>query len=131
MVDEEGIATLPWILFMNQLFTGDTGTIWTPTFTSLTQVGVPTITGKYYKIGQNLCYFAVRIVPATSTSCTAGTTYIDNFPLTVLGDGACLAVSGLLGSSAGQVEQGTNRIYPPAWTAVTVPLTIVGFAEVR
>lgn len=132
MVDEDGIATLQWILFFTQLFTGDSGTDWTPTFTNLTEVGgSATITGRYFKIGQNLAYFSVRIVPVTNTSATAGTTFVNNFPLTVVNDGACLAVSGLLGGNAGQVELGTNRIYPPSWSAVTVPLTIVGLVEVQ
>lgn len=132
MVDEDGIATLQWILFFQQLYTGDTGTDWTPTFTGLTEVGgAATVTGRYFRIGQNLCYFWVRVIPVTSTSATAGTTFVNNFPLTVVSDGACLAVSGLVGGNAGQVELGTNRIYPPSWSAVTVPLTIVGLVEVQ
>lgn len=128
MVGDDAKVNLQWLLFFNQLYSGDTGTSWTPTFTNLTISGTPTITGKYFKIGA-LTYFWVRIVPATSTTSTAGTTYIDNFPLSVVSDGACLAVSGLLGGSAGQIEAGTNRIYVPAWLAVTVPLTVVGLCE--
>ncbi len=131
VVDDTGIAALQWILFFNNIFTGDTGTSWNPTFTNLTEVGIPTITGKYYKLSQSLVYFSVRIVPSTSTSSTAGSTYINNFPLSVFGDGICFAVSGLLGSSSGMVDAATDRIYPPAWSAVTVPLTIVGIAEAR
>lgn len=131
VVDQGGVASLPWTLFFNQLFTGDTGTEWTPTFTSLTTVGTPTITGRYYKLSQNLSYFTVRVVPETSTTATAGTTYIDNFPLDITGDGACLAVSGLVGGNAGMAEAATNRIYVPAWTAVTVPLTVVGLVEAK
>lgn len=129
LAETDGKARLPWILFFNSLFTGDTGTAWTPTFTNLTITGTPTITGKVYKIGQSLAYFSVRIVPATNTTAVAGTTYINNFPLTLKADGACLAVSGLLGSSAGMCDSATNRIYVPVWTTVTVPLTVVGFVE--
>lgn len=129
VIEEDGKARLPWILFFNSIFTGDTGTVWTPTFTNLTITGTPTITGKIYKIGQSLAYFSVRIVPATDTASVAGTTYINNFPLTLKADGACLAVSGLLGSNAGMCDSATNRIYVPVWTAVTVPLTVVGIVE--
>lgn len=125
----DGKLSLRWVQFMNSLFNGDTGTAWIPTFTSLTVSGAPTITGVYYRIGRTLVYFAVTITPATSTTSTAGTTYINNFPLTLTGNGACLAVSGLLGSSAGMCDKATNRIYVPAWSAVTVPLTIVGLVE--
>lgn len=129
VIESDGKARLPWILFFNSLFTGDNGTPWTPTFTSLTQTGTPTITGKYFRISRSLVYFWVRIVPGTNTSAVAGTTYINNFPLTLQSDGACLAVSGLLGSSAGMCDSATNRIYVPVWTNVTVALTIVGIVE--
>jgi hypothetical protein len=131
IVDEEGIMSLAWILYMNQTFNGDTGTEWTPAFTNLTTVGVPTITGRYYKISQSLVYFRATIVPGTSTTSTAGTTYINNFPLTMRGDGACNAVSGGAGATPGHCDSTTNRIYVPAWTAVTVPLSITGTVEAR
>lgn len=130
LAEDDGKPRLPWILFFNNVFTGDTGTDWTPTFTNLTAVGTaPTITGKLYRIGRTLAYFSVRIVPGTNTSAVAGTTYIDNFPLVLAADGGCLAVSGLLGSASGMCDSATNRIYVPAWSAVTVPLTVVGMVE--
>lgn len=130
VVEENGIATIPWILFMNSIFKGDTGSNWTPAFTGLTVVGAaPTITGKYFRISSSLVYFHVHIVPGTNTSSTAGTTYINNFPLIMSANGICFAVSGLLGSSAGMCDQASNKIYVPAWSAVTVPLTVVGIVE--
>lgn len=132
VADEEGKLKLAWVLFMNGIYTGDTGTTWTPTFTNLTVVGAaPTLTGKYYRIGKSLAYFNVKVVPGTNTSSTAGTTYISNFPLRLSADGACIAVSGLLGGGAGMCDQSSNNIYVPAWSAVTVPLTIVGLVETR
>ncbi len=130
VVDESGVATLPWILFFNQLFTGDTGTAFTPVFTNLTIVGTPTFDAKYYKIGQNLVYFSLKITPATSTSATAGSTYFD-FPLDITAVGAVFAVTGLLGSNAGMAEALTNRVYVPAWSVVTAPLTITGTLEAK
>ncbi len=129
LAGEDGKAALPWILFFNSVFSGDTGTDWIPTFTNLAVTGTPTIVGRLYRIGRSLAYFSVRIVPATDTTSTAGTTYINNFPLVLSADGACLAVSGLLGSTAGMCDRQTNRIYVPAWTAVTVPVTVVGIVE--
>lgn len=124
------VASPPWILFFNSLFVGDTGNVFTPVFTNLTVVGTPTYSAAYYKIGQNLCYYSVTITPATSVSATAGSTYF-NFPLTLKKDGACLAISGLLGSSAGMADAATNRVYIPSLSGVTVPVTIVGLAEIR
>lgn len=130
VIDGEGFATLPWVLHFTQLYQGDTGEAWTPTFQSLATSGTPTITGRYYRIIRRIAFFWVRIVPGTNTSATAGTTYIDNFPLTFTSDGICFAVSGNLGSSAGHIVASNNRIYVPGWSAVTVPLTIVGIGEV-
>lgn len=127
---DDGKATLPWILFMNQIFSGDSGDAWTPTFVSLTEVGTPTIVGRYYKISQYLTAFRALVTPATSTTAVAGTTYIDNYPLSFTNDGVCFAVSGGLGS-VGHIVSANNRIYVPAWSAVTVPLTIIGFGEAR
>lgn len=129
VVDENKVATMPWILFYNQIFTGDAGASWTPTFTNLTETGTATITGRYYKLSQYLCYFNVTITPATNTSAVAGTTYINNFPLTASANGICFAVSGNLGTNSGMVVAGNNRIYVPTWTTVTVPLTVIGLVE--
>lgn len=127
---EDGKAPLPWVLFMNQLFNGDSGTSWTPSFTNLTEVGTPTITGRYYRLSQYLTFFRVLITPATSTTSTEGSTYINNYPLLFSNDGACFAVMGGLGA-AGHIVSATNRIYVPKWTTVTVPLTIIGIGEAR
>ena len=75
LTTEDGDISFTWVTFFNQLFNGDTGTAWTPTFTNLTVVGTPTITGTVYRIGQGLAYFSIKIVPGTNTSSTAGTTW--------------------------------------------------------
>ncbi len=130
LTDEQQALTMPWILFFNQTFTGDLGTSWTPTFTDLTEVGgAAIITGRYYKISQALCYFNVTITPVTNTSSTAGTTYINNFPLISFANGICFAVSGNIGTNSGMVTASNNRIYVPSWTTVTAPITIIGIVE--
>ncbi len=132
VVDESGIVDLKWMIFFNSLFTGDPGQGgWTPTFTSLAQTGTPTISGKTFQLSQSLVMFSVTVTPATDTTSTAGTTYINNFPFVAQSDGICFAVSGNLGSAAGMVAASSNRIYVPAWTTVTVPLTIFGIVEAK
>lgn len=126
---DDGKSSIPWILFFNSIFKGDTGVAWTPTFTSLTETGTPTITGRVYRLSAALSFFSLKIIPATDTSAVAGTTYINNYPLTMTGDGICFAVSGLLGSGSGMCDSATNRIYTPAWTTVTVPLSVIGLVE--
>lgn len=131
VVDSNGKALLSWVLFFNNLSIGDVGTAWTPTFTSLTEVGgSATITGRYYRLSQHICFFRVTITPVTNTSATAGTTYISNFPLSASADGICGSVAGVLGGTLGMVQATTNRIYVPGWSAVTVPVNVFGFVEV-
>jgi hypothetical protein len=129
VTDEDGKAQLSWANFFQNTFTGDKGTVWIPTFTSLTEVGTPTITGRYYKLLSGLVYFWVQIVPGTSTSSTAGTTFINNFPLNINNNGACFALTGGLGSGSGHAVSGTKTIFTPAWSAVTATLTVVGLIE--
>ena len=129
LTEKGGELTMPWLLFFNQTFNGDAGTNWTPTFTSLTEVGAATITGRYYQISQFLCYFNVLVTPSTNTSAVAGTTYIDNFPLTANSNGVCFTVSNNLGGGLGMVTASSNRIYVPAWTTVTTPVNVIGIVE--
>lgn len=131
VIEQNGLAKLPWILFFNNVFEGDSGTAWTPEFTNLTTVGTPQITGRYYRINQNLCFFWIEIIPDTSTTSTAGTTYCGNFPLQFQHDSACWAVSGGVGDGPGHIVSTTNRIYTPGWSAVTVPLTVIGIGAAR
>lgn len=130
LAETDGKPTLPWILFFDQIFNGDNGTNWSPAFSNLTSVGIPTITGRYYQLGASVAYFTINIAPnGGNTTATAGTTFVSNFPLKMAGNGICFAVSGLLGTNSGMVELASANIYVPAWNAVTVPLTIVGIVE--
>jgi hypothetical protein len=131
MLDKKGIITWPWLEFFDGIFQGDAGKAWTPTFVSLGATGTPVHTGFYYKISSRLTYFRVIVTPATDTTSTAGTTYIDNFPLLINADGQCLASAGTLGSTGGSVISSNNRIYVPGWTAQTVPVTITGTIEAK
>lgn len=127
--DENGKAKTPWLLFFNQMYAGDAGTSWTPTFQNLTTSGTPTITGRYYRLSDYLTYFNITITPGTNTSSTAGSTYCDNFPLSVLNNGACVAVGGAVGVGTGIIQANTGRIYTPTWSTVSVPVSILGIAE--
>jgi len=129
IVGQDGKATLRWLVFLQQLFDGDSGTVWTPNFVNLTTTGTPEITGRLYRLSKYLTFFHVNIIPATDTSSTAGTTYIDNYPVQFTNDGICFAVTGGLGDGPGHIVSSSQRIYTPAWTAVTVPLTIIGIGE--
>lgn len=128
VVDENGLPTLPWTLFFNQNFEGDAGTLWTPNFVSLTG-STTSITGIFYRLSQYLVYFSMTITPNGNTSSTAGTTYVDNFPLTFRNDGFNTVVSGTGGGGIGMNVRSNNRIYVPGWTNISVPLIIPGIVE--
>lgn len=119
-----------WVLFFNQAYIGDLGVPWTPTFQNLGTSGTPSFSGRYYKLSQELAYFRIDITPGTSTTSTQGSTYCDNFPLTVRGMGLCAAVGGSVGVGIGAVQT-TGRIYLPGWSGVTVPVSIVGICEAK
>ena len=128
VIDKEKFMTLPWLIFQDQLASGDAGTSWTPTFTGLTEVGTATKTGVYYRLSKKLVYYRIVITPGTNTSATNGTTYCNNFPLVMSANGANITVSGFSASVAGS-ESSTNRIYTATWSTITTPITIIGIAE--
>lgn len=131
MVDQDGIVTLPWILFFNGDFSGDAGTAWTPSFTGLSSVGTPSFSGFYYRVSEKLTYFTATVSPGTNTSATAGTTFINNFPLFITATGSCSAVSGNVGGLAGMIQANSNNIFVPGWSNLTLPVTVCGIAEVE
>lgn len=131
LIDDDRFATLNWLAFFEDLAVGDTGTAWTPTFVGLTETGgTATKTGRYWRLSNNLAYFRIVITPVTSTSAVNGTTYCDNFPLTISAAGANVTISGFTASVAGTTAA-DKRIYTATWTAITSPITIVGLLEVR
>lgn len=130
LIENDGKARLPWVLFFDSMFKGDLGDEWTPEFQNLTEVGgSATIAGRVYQITKGLVFFRVDITPATNTSSTAGTTFIDNLPYQIDANGVCASVSGVLGGSLGIAKASDGRIYTPAWTTVTELVTVVGIVE--
>ncbi len=123
---DTGKVTLPWLLFFDQVFSGDLGTPWTPVITGLTISGTPAITGVYYTFGA-LAFYSILIVPATSTTSISGTTYCANFPLTFQSDTSNTAVTNAPSALLSMNDSSTNRIYFPSWSAITSQITISGW----
>jgi hypothetical protein len=128
IVDDDKFATLNWLAFLEGLADGDLGTTWTPTFVGLTETGVATKAGRYWRITKNLAFFRITITPATDTSATLGTTYCDNFPLNITANGFVATVSGFTSSTSGATTD--KRIYTGTWTSITTPINIIGIVEV-
>lgn len=132
LAEQNGLPKIPWISFFNDVFEGDSGTVWTPVFVSLGSTGSPTLSGRYFRINQRTCLFFATITPSTDTTSTAATTYISNFPLIFALDSVCFAGTGSGAVQAiGGVRASDNRIYTPGWSAVTTPVTVVGLGIVR
>jgi len=130
IIDEDKFPTLNWLSFFEQLASGDTGTAFTPTFVGLTEVGVATKTGQFWRLSSRIAYYRMIITPTTSTSATLGTTYCNNFPLVITQAGVCFSLSGFTAAVSG-VTASDKRIYTSAWTTITTPITLTGILEVR
>lgn len=133
VVDDNKNVTLPWQAFFEAVANGDPGNTWTPTFQSLTHTGAdPTITGVYYFLSDKLTYFRITITPASGgdTSAVAGTTYCDNYPLTIGAQAGSLTIGGS-GAAAAGITDGTRRIYTGTWTNAAVPISIMGIIELQ
>lgn len=128
LADGNGLATLPWALFFNQMYNGDAGIDWTPTLNNLTG-SVTSVAGRYYRLSQYLVFFRITITPNGNTSSTAGTTSAGGFPLTFTADGFNTVVSGSGGGSIGMNRASDNLILLPAWTNISVPLVVLGIGE--
>jgi hypothetical protein len=132
IIDQTGRTSIQWALFFSQLYSGDTGKAWVPSFTGLTSSGgAPSFGGRVYQINQSIAFFRATVIPASggSTSAVGGTTNISNFPFTMKGDGIVFAVSGKNGTGSGMCEQSSNLIWTPAWTSITANISLIGIVE--
>jgi hypothetical protein len=97
---------------------------WTPVLAAWTNVGSPTIIGKYVKKG-NLVNFYVTITPATSISCTKSTSSITGLPFSPIG-GVAAMVDGNVNSYGAVAVGSTGIVYPQTSGVVTTTITISG-----
>ena len=105
---------------------------WTPVLVGWTNVGTPTVTGRYLKIGR-LLWASARIIPATSISATVTTSYITGLPFPLgASEEAALAMADVTtggGYSCALANRGTASeiyIYPPTTGVLTTGLLISG-----
>lgn len=121
IADKDGKVNLSWALFFQTLVQGDTGNKFKPDVQGLT--GSATITGVYYQ-NSGFIDFYIRIVPDTTTSSTAGSTYV-NLPFVVNSDSACFAVTGNT-AGVGGIVAASQRAFFPAWSNLASPITVSG-----
>lgn len=123
VVDSTNHFRPAWLSFFQNIVTGDVGSSETILPANLAFSGTPTIAFKYFQNSGFIDLYIV-ITPGTSTTSTYGTTYFP-LPFDVLVNDYCVAVTTPTTTPAmGFVDAATNRLYPPAWTAITTPVTI-------
>lgn len=123
-----GKVTPSWLIFFDQLFSGDKGQAWTPTFSGLTYTGgAPTLSGYYYQLSSKVCKFNIVIVPSSGNSTSmAAAGYVSNFPLTFALDDPCFVCTNAPSVASGVCDSTNNRILLPTWTTITSKITIIG-----
>lgn len=105
----------------------------TPTLTGWTDVGSPTITGRYCRV-RNVVFFQIKVVPGTTTATTAGTSYT-SLPVAMgasgfTGDGSMENASTFIGIGICVFDVANSRCYVPTQAATGNTLEIAGWYEV-
>lgn len=131
IADDNGMTPIQWALFFSQLYTGDLGSEWIPAFSGLTaSAGSPVLDGWTYQITRSLVLFRATVTPSSgTTSASAGTTNITNFPFKMTQNGIVFAVSNKVGSGSGMCEASSGLIWTPAWTTLATKVTLLGIVE--
>lgn len=106
---------------------------WTPTRTGWVDVGTPTVTARYCQVGA-VIHFQVKVVPATTTATTAGTSYI-SLPTSMgasslSGDGSFMDNTTFISVGPCVFSPSNSRCYVPSQAATGDTLTIAGWYEI-
>ena len=124
--DQIGGMSKQWATFFESMFMGDAGKDWNPTFVGLSG-SLTSQKARFYRLNNYFAVFHIDLVPSGGITSTGGNTYCNNFPLQTRQNGVCWAVSGGLGTEAGHVNGVDRRIYFPAFSGITNPVSIIGF----
>jgi len=104
---------------------------WTPTRTSWTDVGTPTVSARFRVVGRQ-CFVQIRVVPGTTVATVAGTSYV-NLPVVTLGLTGSFAMTNRTTNQAVglcAVDVTNSRVYVPTQVATGNTLEIAGWYEV-
>ena len=106
-------------------------TSWTPTRTGWTDVGTPSVTGRFRIVGRK-CEFQIKVVPSTSIATTAGTSYTD-LPMAaagLAGDVTMYNATTNVAVGNGGIDVANSRCHLPSQSASSSTFTIKGEYEV-
>lgn len=104
---------------------------WSPNRGGWTDVGSPTVAGRWQQRGR-LVLAQVRVTPETTCATTAGTSYVA-LPIAATGFGGCFVmVNATTNVAVGVcvVDVANSRIYVPTQSATGNTLVITGWYEV-
>lgn len=104
---------------------------WSPVRTGWTDVGTPTVTGRF-KVSGKQCFFQVKVVPSTSIATTAGTSYIA-LPITAKGFGGDVTMFNAttnIAVGSGGVDATNSRAHVPTQAASGNTFAIAGWYEI-
>lgn len=104
----------------------------TPSRTGWTDVGSPTVTGRYRRF-KGITHFQIRVVPATTVAVVAGTSYV-GLPIAAaagaIGGGATMDnLTTLIAVGNCAIDTANARCYVPAQAATANTLDISGWYE--
>ena len=96
----------------------------TVTRTGWTDVGTPTVVGRYHQVGRAV-EGTIEVTPSTSVATTAGTSYVE-LPITAAGygSGSMQNVSTNIAIGACVVDRTNSRLYVPTQAATGNTLVI-------
>lgn len=108
-------------------------TAWSPTRTGWTDVGSPTVTGRYCVLGK-VCFFQEKIVPGTTCATTAGTSYT-SLPVAAAAAGftglaTMQDITTFIAVGACAFDVANSRCHVPTQVATGNTLEICGLYEV-
>lgn len=115
---------------LRELQGADLWTAFTPSRTGWTDVGAPSVTGRFRLVGRQ-CFFQVKIVPATSVASVAGTSYM-TLPVTAAGldgDATMKNFTTLVAVGLCAFDIANSRVYTPAQAASGNTFLIAGWFE--
>ena len=102
---------------------------WSPVRTGWTDVGTPTVTGRFRVSGKQ-CFFQVKVVPSTSIATTAGTSYIA-LPIPAKGFGGDVTMfNATTNIAVGSGGVTNSRAHVPTQAANGNTFVIAGWHEI-
>lgn len=129
----DDILVNPASFSFNDLIGQDRWVSWNPIRTGWTDVGTPTVTGRFQVKGR-LCLWQAKVIPGTTIATTAGASYFV-MPVPSLGIGGMVTMFNAttniaVGVGGVDVNNSTGRAHLPTQVASGNTFTFTGWYEI-